>query len=48
MAGSVTPQKAEIAAGAAMLLMRAFLILSQTASAPPPWAIIVAETIALR
>lgn len=48
MAGSVTPQKAEIVAGAAMRLMRASRTLSQTARAPPPWAIIVAETMALR
>lgn len=48
MAGSVTPQKAEMVAGAAMRLMRASRTLSQTARAPPPWAIMVAETMALR
>ena len=47
MAGSVTPQKAEIVAGPAIRLILAFLTLSQMARAPPPWAIMVAETIAL-
>ena len=48
MAGSVMPQKAETVAGPAMLLIRAFLILIHTARAPPPWAIMVAETMAFR
>ena len=47
IAGSVTPHMAEIVAGPASCLMRGFFDFTQMARAPAPWAIIVADTMAL-
>ena len=47
MAGSVTPQKAEIAAGKANPLRLCWRVLRKTARAPAPCANIVKETIIL-
>src|SRR5699024_9313693 len=48
MAGSVTPQKAEIAAGPASSLILGSLVFTNTAKTAPPWATIVAEISAFK